>query len=83
MPLVLVWAKKKLYICPTSTFQQLGEAERCQLQYNFIFVLCSLAYFQDHSSTCAKNKCTSHSEDGKPFKQGSFLILVSGTISNL
>lgn len=38
----------------------------------FIFMLCSLAYFQDHSQIFTENKCVRHSEGGKPFKAGTF-----------
>lgn len=49
---------------PLSNWEKLKGA---QLWYDFMFILCSPAYFQDHSQTFMESKRARHSEDGRIF----------------
>lgn len=66
MPLVLLWVKNDIFalIIPVHSWERLKDI---QLRYGFIFILCSLAYFQDHSQTFNENTCVRPSEDGRIF----------------
>ena len=76
--------QKKIFIYPNYTSQQLGKLERYPASVWFLFfILCSVAYFQDHAQTFTESKGVRPSKDRKPSKRGSFLIWVSSKVSNL